>query len=85
MEVPGFRGLYENQLGVIYDLRPLPTAPTFNALFKNSQKDLVKVLVNCLKGQLEALGTLVNPDETVKRQIMKLLGYWTSQAEKYAN
>jgi hypothetical protein len=75
-ELPGYRYVYLNNDGKIFDLRPEEGKPSYNNLIKLPDVKLHEYLVTALKGQLAELEkrNLINEKElrkTIKEKLDK--------------
>ena len=54
-ELPGFKYVYLNTDGKVFDFRPEEGKPSYNNFIKLSEKQLYEYLIKALKTQLEVL------------------------------
>jgi len=71
LELPGFKYVYLNNDGKIFDLRPEEGKPSYNNLIKLSDAKLHEYLAKALKGQLEVLEKRNSINEKGLRQELK--------------
>ena len=55
IELPGFKYVYCNSNGEIFDFRPEEKKPSFNSLMKLPENKLYEYIINALKNQIEIL------------------------------
>ena len=70
-ELPGFKYVYLNNDGKIFDLRPKEGMPSYNNLIKLTDVKLHEYLAKALKGQLEVLEKKNSINEKELRQEIK--------------
>jgi len=71
LELPGFKYVYLNNDGKIFDFRPEEGKPSYSNLIKLPDIKLHEYLVKALKGQLELLEKRNSINEKELRQIIK--------------
>ena len=77
LEVPGYSGLYKDSRGLIIDLRPVDSAPTFCNLLKLKRSTLVQLLLTAYQGQAAALPA--NSDPKLEKELAEKIAYWRKQ------
>ena len=55
IELDGFRNVYIDPQGRVYDLRPKDTKPSYNNFMKYSEKNLYELLIKALNNQISEL------------------------------
>ena len=71
LELPGFKYVYLNNDGKVFDFRPEEGKPSYNALIKLSDVKLHEYLAKAYKGQLEELEKKNLVNEKNLRQMIK--------------
>jgi len=72
-EVTGYPGLYKNESGELFDVRPKEGCPCKDTLMAKNEKELAGMLATALKNQLEALKNAEHTDKELVSELQKEL------------
>lgn len=64
VELDGFKYVFVDYLGKVFDLRPKENIPSFNNFSKKSEKELYTLVITALKKQIESLKSSGGYDRT---------------------
>jgi len=80
-EISGYPGLFKNEAGDLFDVRPRDSCPSHDNLMKKSTKELATMLVTALKNQCQELKNSEHCDNELLKELQKELG----RAEKISD
>lgn len=68
-ELAGYRGVFQNSKGILFDLRDKSTCPSFNNLFAKTAGELKKLLLTALENQLGELQRQADADPKLVKEL----------------
>lgn len=79
LALAGYTGLFVNNIGNVFDLRPTQSCPSFDNLFAKSYQEVKEILVKALSNQIEQLKVQPRFDKYLLRELTKELAYYQKQ------
>jgi hypothetical protein len=76
IELSGFKGVFRDSKGILYDFRPKDMCPSYDSFMKKDEKKIYDFLIKALQEQIKALESsekYSNQDDTILENIKEEL------------